>query len=130
MSPEFIFKLVACATPSTGVIRVGVLFITNVLPVPVCELMDVVDPVDVIGPVKLPVIADVIRPLESTVTLPSSYEPGVTEVSDNVNRPVETILASPDIVTSEPIPNDDPTTIFPLVNKIPVVSDALEFDVI
>jgi hypothetical protein len=44
---------VAVATPRTGVISVGVLSITNLLPVPVCEATDVAEPTDVIGPVRL-----------------------------------------------------------------------------
>jgi len=44
---------VAVATPSTGVISVGVLSITNLEPVPVCEATEVTFPTDVIGPVKL-----------------------------------------------------------------------------
>jgi hypothetical protein len=44
---------VAVATPSTGVTRVGLVFITNVEPVPVWAATLVAEPTDVIGPVKL-----------------------------------------------------------------------------
>jgi hypothetical protein len=45
--------------PRTGLIRVGEVFITNVLPVPVCEAMEVVFPTLVIGPVRFALVVTV-----------------------------------------------------------------------
>jgi|SRR3990167_1256697 len=47
-------KLVPVAAPITGVIKVGDVCITNVLPVPVCAPTEVVRPDEVIGPVRFP----------------------------------------------------------------------------
>ena len=51
--------LVAVATPSTGVMRVGVLSTTNLVPVPVCDAIDVALPTEVIGPVRLALVVTV-----------------------------------------------------------------------
>ena len=51
--------LVAVAAPNTGVTSVGDVFITNVVPVPVCEAIDVALPTDVITPVKLAFVTTV-----------------------------------------------------------------------
>jgi hypothetical protein len=45
--------------PRAGVIRVGEVFITNVLPVPVCEAMAVVLPTLVIRPVRFALVVTV-----------------------------------------------------------------------
>ena len=50
-------RLVPVAAPITGVTRVGEVFITKVLPVPVCEATLVVLPTLVIGPVRLALVA-------------------------------------------------------------------------
>ena len=50
-------RLVPVAAPITGVTKVGEVFITKVLPVPVCKATLVVLPTLVIGPVKLALVA-------------------------------------------------------------------------
>jgi hypothetical protein len=45
-------KDVPVATPMTGVTRVGEVFMTNVLPVPVWDAIDVAFPTEVMGPVR------------------------------------------------------------------------------
>jgi hypothetical protein len=50
-------RLVALATPNTGVTNVGLVSTTNLVPVPVCEAIDVAFPTLVIGPVKLAFVA-------------------------------------------------------------------------
>jgi hypothetical protein len=45
--------------PRAGLIRVGEVFITNVLPVPVCEAMAVAFPTLVIGPVRFALVVTV-----------------------------------------------------------------------
>ena len=52
-----IAKLVPVATPIFGVVSVGEACITNTLPVPVCAATDVALPADVIGPVRLALVA-------------------------------------------------------------------------
>ena len=42
-----------------GVVIVGELLMTNVDPVPVCELIDVVFPIDIMGPVRLALVVTV-----------------------------------------------------------------------
>lgn len=49
-------KLVPVAAPMFGVTSVGLVFITNVEPVPVCAATEVALPEDVIGPVKLALV--------------------------------------------------------------------------
>ena len=50
-SPESV-RLVPVATPMLGVTSVGLVSITNLVPVPVCEAIEVAFPDDVIGPVS------------------------------------------------------------------------------
>jgi hypothetical protein len=52
-----LFTLVAVATPIVGVTKVGLVSITNLLPVPVCDATDVALPILVIGPVKFAFVA-------------------------------------------------------------------------
>ncbi len=52
-----LFTLVAVATPIVGVTNVGLVSITNLLPVPVCDATDVALPILVIGPVKFAFVA-------------------------------------------------------------------------
>ena len=52
-----LFTLVAVATPIVGVTNVGLVSITNLLPVPVCDATDVALPLLVIGPVKFAFVA-------------------------------------------------------------------------
>jgi len=52
-----LFTLVAVATPIVGVTNVGLVSITNVLPVPVWDATDVAFPTLVIGPVKFAFVA-------------------------------------------------------------------------
>jgi hypothetical protein len=52
-----LFTLVAVATPIVGVTNVGLVSITNLLPVPVCDATDVALPILVIGPVKSAFVA-------------------------------------------------------------------------
>jgi len=55
--------------PMFGVTSVGDVFITNVLPVPVCDATDVALPTLVIGPVKLAFVTTVVA-LPTLVTIP------------------------------------------------------------
>ena len=65
--------LVAVATPRTGVTSVGDVFITKVVPVPVCEATLVALPTDVIGPVRFAFVVTVpALPLTFPVTFPVS----------------------------------------------------------
>jgi hypothetical protein len=61
--------------PRAGLIRVGEVFITNVLPVPVCEAMAVAFPTLVIGPVRFALVVTVaalpVVEVELPVTLPT-----------------------------------------------------------
>jgi hypothetical protein len=61
--------------PRAGLIRVGEVFITNVLPVPVCEAMTVELPTLVIGPVRFALVVTVaalpVVELELPVILPT-----------------------------------------------------------
>jgi hypothetical protein len=50
-------KLPDVGVPSAGVVSDGLACITNVVPVPVCDAIAVALPVDVIGPVKLALVA-------------------------------------------------------------------------
>ncbi len=52
-----LFIEVAVATPNVGVTKVGDVSITNLVPVPVCEAIEVAFPTLVIGPVKLAFVA-------------------------------------------------------------------------
>ena len=56
--PESI-KLVPVATPIVGLIKTGLVSITNLLPVPVCEATVVVLPKEVIGPFKFALVVTV-----------------------------------------------------------------------
>ena len=51
-----LLMVVALATPKTGVTKVGEVFITKVVPVPVCAATEVALPTDVIGPVKFALV--------------------------------------------------------------------------
>jgi hypothetical protein len=51
-----VVRLVPVAAPITGVIKVGVLSTTNLVPVPVWLAMLVALPTEVIGPVKLALV--------------------------------------------------------------------------
>jgi hypothetical protein len=51
--------VVAMATPMFGVVKAGLVCITKVLPVPVCEATDVAFPTEVIGPVKFALVVTV-----------------------------------------------------------------------
>ena len=57
-------RLVPVAAPITGVVNVGLVLITNVVPVPVCDAIDVVLPDDVMGPFRLALVVTVpaVRP--------------------------------------------------------------------
>ena len=52
-------KLVPVATPMSGVTSVGEVFMTKVVPVPVCAAIDVAFPEEVIGPVKFAFVVTV-----------------------------------------------------------------------
>jgi hypothetical protein len=84
---------VALATPKTGVTRVGEVFITKVVPVPVCEAIAVALPTEVIGPVRLALVVTVaafpvIEPTIELVTSRSVNHPLVTLVPVSPNDPV------------------------------------------
>jgi len=55
--------------PKSGVISAGELLITNVVPVPVCDVMEVALPILAIGPVKLAFVTTVVA-LPTLVTIP------------------------------------------------------------
>ena len=52
-------RLVPVATPRTGVINVGLVSTTNVVPVPVFDAIEVAFPTEVIGPVKFAFVVTV-----------------------------------------------------------------------
>ena len=52
-----LLTLIAVATPIAGVTRVGLVSMTNLVPVPVCEAIEVEFPVLVMGPVKFALVA-------------------------------------------------------------------------
>jgi hypothetical protein len=52
-----LLTLVAVATPIVGVTKVGLVSITNLLPVPVCDATEVAFPELVMGPVKFALVA-------------------------------------------------------------------------
>lgn len=58
--------------PKLGVISVGLVFITNVEPVPVCDATEVALPTDVIGPVRFALVITVVTkdPVPEPVTPP------------------------------------------------------------
>lgn len=58
-----LFMEVADATPRVGVTSVGLVSITNFVPVPVCEATEVALPTLVIGPVKL-ALAEAVIPVK------------------------------------------------------------------
>ena len=70
---------VAEATPKTGVTKVGEVFITKVVPVPVCKAIDVALPTEVIGPVRLALVVTVpaVNPVAVPVRLVATPETGV-----------------------------------------------------
>ena len=84
---------VALATPKAGVTKVGEVFITNVLPVPVWEATDVALPMEVIGPVKLALVVTV-------PALPVIFPTIALVTSKSVNQPFN-ILAP--VTPSEPV---------------------------
>ena len=55
--------------PRFGVTRIGLVFITNVVPVPVCNAMEVALPTEVIGPVRFALVTTVVA-LPEDVTPP------------------------------------------------------------
>ena len=74
-----LFIEVADATPKFGVTKVGEVFITNVVPDPVCEAILVVFPTLVIGPVKFAFVVTVAALpailVWSPVLVPLRFEP-------------------------------------------------------
>ena len=64
-----LLTLVAVATPIVGVTKVGLVSITNLLPVPVCDATEVAFPELVMGPVKFALVAFavVIAPVTNSV---------------------------------------------------------------
>lgn len=89
-----LFIEVAVATQRTGVMSVGVLSTTNLVPVPVCEAIAVVLPVLVIGQVKLALVV--------TVAEFPVIEPAIGLVtSKSVNQPFVTLVAVAPIVVTK-----------------------------
>jgi hypothetical protein len=78
-----LFTLVAVATPIVGVTNVGLVSITNLLPVPVWDATEVTFPILVIGPVKFAFVVTVAAfpPMFKLVT-------GVVDVTENGAVPV------------------------------------------
>lgn len=82
----------ALGVPSAGVISVGLVSMTNLDPVPVCEATDVVLPDEVIGPVKFAFVVTVAAfpvvdpevPETFPVTLPVTAPTNVEAVTDPV----------------------------------------------
>ena len=74
-SPVRLVAMPEAGVPRAGLIRVGEVFITNVLPVPVCEAMAVELPTLVIGPVRFALVVTVaalpVVELELPVILPT-----------------------------------------------------------
>lgn len=112
--------------PRAGVTNVGLVFITNVDPVPVWLATEVALPVDVIGPVRLALVVTVpaVSPLAVPVTLvitPEAGVPraGVTKVklvaANPLGRVVEIEGTPPADVTNTPLfPVANPATVVPV----------------
>jgi hypothetical protein len=85
-NPVALVKMLPGATaPKTGVTKVGLVFITNVVPVPVCDAIEVALPDEVMGPVKLAFVVTVaalpvIEPAIELVTVKSVNHPFVIRV--------------------------------------------------
>ena len=84
-----LLMLVAVATPRTGVTNVGLVSTTNLLPVPVCDAIEVALPTDVIGPVRFAFV--VTLPAVKPAAVPVMFVPtravgvpnaGVTNVGE------------------------------------------------
>lgn len=84
-----VVKLVPVATPMFGVIRVGEVAMTKVLPVPVWDATLVAFPTEVIGPVKLAFVST----LDAVAAFPPMFKlaTGVDEVTVKGAVPVATV---------------------------------------
>ena len=82
---------VALATPKVGVTSVGEVFITNLVPVPVCEVTEVVFPDDEIGPERFALVVTVeafpvkapVKPVDVT-----DVKPVIVAGNESVTDPV------------------------------------------
>jgi len=83
---------VPVAAPMFGVTSVGDVFITNVLPVPVCDATDVALPTLVIGPVRLALVVTVDANVAVAALPPIlRFATGVVDVTTNGAVPVATV---------------------------------------
>ena len=104
---------VAVATPKVGVTKVGEVFITKVLPVPVCEATEVALPTEVMGPVKL---ASVVTVAALPVMLPTIGLVTVRSVS--VPKLVSEEAVTPEAkVVPVSVPAAAVTVMFPVPSK-------------
>ena len=102
----------ALGVPNAGVTKVGDVFITNVVPVPVCEAIEVAFPEDVIGPVRLAFVVTVpaVRPAAVPVILVPTKalgvpNAGVTKVGELARTTdPEPVVAAADAAVTSPFP--------------------------
>jgi hypothetical protein len=81
--------------PRAGLIRVGEVFITNVLPVPVCEAMAVAFPTLVIGPVRFALVV--------TVAALPVVEPELPVILPTIGLVTVRFVSVPTLVKLEPV---------------------------
>ena len=101
------FKVVAVASPRIGVISVGLVFMTNLLPVPVCDATLVALPTLVMGPVKLALVVTFpdVKPAAVPVQFVKTPEVGVPNSGlTSVGLVLNTLLPVP--VPSDITPNN------------------------
>ena len=118
--------------PRSGVTSVGDVFITNVVPVPVCDATDVASPTLVIGPVRFPAVgaAHVVTPAPSVLRNCPLLPPEVGNVIDHapataagctVTLPLvpPAMRITPAVVPAVPRSNSAPGELVPMP-KLPV----------
>src|SRR4051812_16648251 len=92
--------------PRTGVTRVGEVSTTNLVPVPVCEAIEVALPTEVMTPVKFPLVVTLpaVRPDAVPVTLVMTPEDGVPNAGvTKVGEALTSVLiCAPVTLTSPP----------------------------
>jgi len=103
-----------------GVVIVGEVLITNVLPVPVCEATEVALPTEVIGPVRLALVVTfpAVNPAAVPVRLVATPDAGVPNAG--VTKVGEVIVGEVD-ATTLPVPVV-PLSVTPFKTKVGVVT--------
>ena len=117
MNPVKFVATPEAGVPSAGLIRVGDVFITNVLPVPVCAATAVALPVLVIGPVRLAFVVTVpaVNPAAVPVRFVATPDDGVPSAGLIRTGFVDSTVL--------PVPVEAATPVPPLVTGNGVVAD-------